>query len=467
MPVEVQDIQQAYKFALDATPRQERMFSSHVGGARFAYNWGIATTKEALDAYRAERDAGVEKPSTKIPGHFDLCKRWTAHKNDLANELHWVQENFVGTYQAALRDAATAWSNFFKSRSGKRAGRRMGIPRFKSKRRARRAFQVHGETLQVVDAHHVKLPKIGTVKTHESTRKLFRRLRKNTAKIVRGNVSQSSDGRWHISLTVTVQREVRTAPSARQRAGGPVGVDIGVREIATLSNGDTIRNPRPFRAAQRKLRIAQRAHSRCAKDSKRREKARRRVGRIHARIASVRLDAQQKTSSWLIHNHSVIAVEGWNIAETIRTGSRALPAKLRRNRNQALADSGLGALRWQLQSKAVWYGATVVVTAQAQPTGRTCSQCGAVKDKPVPPYQDTFTCSCGHAADRRHNTARVLAKIAREPETATNDAPSTEESKNARGGDVRPTTPRRSRQSPMKREARTRHRRDQTGSPGP
>src|SRR5690606_33152623 len=106
---------------------------------RFAYNWGLAKTAEAIDAYQAEKNAGAEKPTTRIPSHFDLCKAWTAHKNDPSNELGWVGENFVGTYQAALRDAAVAWKNFFSSRSGKRAGRRMGRPRFKSKHRSRRS----------------------------------------------------------------------------------------------------------------------------------------------------------------------------------------------------------------------------------------------------------------------------------------------------------------------------------------
>src|SRR5216110_1334108 len=120
MPVEIQTVTQAYKFALDPTPRQQRMFCSHAGGARFAYNWGLSTIAQALDAYGEEKAAGVEKQATKFPGHFDLCKAWTAHKDahrdipdDRGRTLAWVADNFVGTYQAALRDAATAWKNFF------------------------------------------------------------------------------------------------------------------------------------------------------------------------------------------------------------------------------------------------------------------------------------------------------------------------------------------------------------------
>src|SRR5690554_3383935 len=123
MPVENRLIQQAFVFALDATPRQQRAFASHAGGARFAYNWGIQKIAEALDAREAEKAAG-QTPATKIPGHFDLCRMWTEWKNtaqwvdretgEVTAGVPWVSRNFVGTYQAALRDAAAAWKRFNK-----------------------------------------------------------------------------------------------------------------------------------------------------------------------------------------------------------------------------------------------------------------------------------------------------------------------------------------------------------------
>lgn len=464
MPVEIQTVQQAYKFALDATPRQQRMFASHAGGARYAYNWGLGEIAAALDAYAAEKAAGVDKPTTKIPGHFDLCKAWTAHKDNPDNELGWVWENFVGTYQAALRDAAVAWKNFFASRSGKRAGLRMGRPRFKSKQRSRRAFQVHGGTLKVVDAHHVKLPKIGVVKTHESTRKLLRRVVKGTARLVRGTVSQHTDGRWYIALTVEVEREVRTGPSARQRAGGAIGVDLGVRQVATCSDGSVIENPRHLHAAQRKLAGLQRALSRTDKDSRRRVKARAKLAKAHARVGHLRLDATQKATSALVHSHDRIVVEGWDVQRVAQHGSGDLPARVRRARNRALADAGIGLARWQLVSKSNWYGCTVEVADRAEATGRTCSVCGQVRAKPVPLTEEHFQCPAGHILDRRLNTARVLAKVGR----VGHVAPSGGETKNARGGDVRPGVVRRAGRSPVKREARARPlRRGETGTPDP
>lgn len=470
MPVETVTLQQAYRFALDPTPTQARAFASHAGGARYAFNWGLARTAEALDAYAAEKAAGAEKPTTKIPSHFDLCKAWTVFKDDPASGVPWVGENFVGTYQASLRDAAGAWKNFFASRKGKRAGRRVGRPRFKKKGRARDSFQVHGGTLQVVDARHVKLPKIGTVRVHEPTRKLGRRLRAGTARIVRGTVSRTAD-RWYIALTVEVEREIRTGPSARQRAGGTIGVDLGVRSLVVLSDGTDVPRPGHLDGSLERLRRAQRHLSRCADGSRRRSRAQRRVARLHARVAALRLDSTHKLTSRLIHSYERIGVEGWDVQATAQHGSKQLPRALRAARNRALADANLGELRWQLECKARWYGATVVVADRHEATGRTCSACGAVRTKPLPPAEEQFRCLfCGYTAGRRLNTARLLAGVAGSSGVVVrghDGAPSGGEPVNARGGPVSPDTSRGVGRGPVKREARARPSgRGQTGTPG-
>lgn len=505
MSVEVQTIQQAYKYALDPTPRQARMLASHAGGARFAYNWGNAQIIAALDA-RGQEKENLGEAKTKVPSHFDLCKMWTAWKDEHANDPEpaegerrtntaWIAENFVGSYQAALRDAAKAWSDFFKSAKGERKGRRLGRPRFKKRGRARDSFQVHGGTLRVVGAdggalgfrarhadpgatrYMVMLPKIGPVFLHESARKLRRRVDKGLARIVRGTVARDSDGRWHIAITVEIQREIRTGPSERQQAGGIAGVDFGVRDIATLSDGGTIPNPRHLEQLLGQLARAQQAAARCQPDSAGRRKAIARVGRLHARVKHLRLDALHKATSALVHSRAVIAVEGFDVQETARYRRRGkvdrrktetaakVPAAVRRNRNRALADTGIGIARWQLQSKSTWYGSQVLVMDKHAPTGRTCSACGTAKAKPVPPAEELFTCeACGSVMPRRVNTARALALRAR---AAVTVASSTGETQNARGGDVRPAAARRGGRPPSKREASTRPPgRGEPGSPG-
>lgn len=563
MPVEVRTVQQAYRFALDPTPAQERMLRSHAGAARFAYNWGIARTIGALDARKAEEAAGGDVV-TEIPKHFALCKDWTAWKDahlsdpepepgERRTNTAWVAENFVGTYQAALRDAAKAWDDFFKSRRGERKGRKLGRPRFKKRGKARDSFQVHGDTLRVESTGSgfrpkgadkgatrdmVVLPKIGPVFLAEPARKLRRWLRKPgvacpeccgwgspgtvpaaadskarsavacpacggsggrcgtcdgsgrvrgcpacggkqavaACRIVRGTIARESDGRWFIALTVEAVREVHaarvrekrgktvrewaSAPSPCQRKGGKVGADFGVRELATLSDGTVIPNPRHLEACLARLARAQRALSRCDPGSGARRRAAERVGRLHARVRHLRLDSLHKATSALVHGYEEIVVEGFDVQETARyrragkvdpKKSRSVPGKVRENRNRALADTGIGIARWQLESKAAWYGCQVVKTDKHAPTGRTCSACGTVKAKPVPPADEWFACeACGVKLPRRLNTARVLLSV-----TA---APSTGEAQNAPGGAVSPGAARGTGLAPVKGEASTRPR---------
>lgn len=274
-------------------------------------------------------------------------------------------------------------------------------------------------------------------------------------RIVRANITRTPAGRWFVSLTVETHREIRAhadgtpAPSRRQREGGPVGVDWGVRHLATLSTGKTLDNPRHLDKALARLRRAQQTLSRAAEGSKRRERARLRVAKLYGRVADLRRDGLEKWTSALVHNHSVIVAEGWDIHQALSQGDPRTPRKVRRNRNRSLADAGLGMARWMIEHKAAWYGARVVITGRHEPTGRTCSSCGQVRTKPVRTTEERFSCpSCGHVVDRRINTARVLARLAHRM-----DAPSGGESQNARRADVRPVL-RRGR-SALKREART------------
>src|SRR5690606_18444381 len=150
-------------------------------------------------------------------------------------------------------------------------------------------------------------------------------------------------------------------------------------------------------------------------------------------------------------------------------GSADVRKRVRRDRNRVLADANLGEIRWQLQSKAAWYACQVQVADRHAATGRTCSACGQVRVKPVPPAEELFACpACGWCGDRRWNTARVLAAVARGEHQQYDDAPSGGESLNARGGDVRPAALRRGGRSSLKREARARPPgRGETGTPGP
>lgn len=620
------------------------MLASHAGGARFAYNWGNAQVIAALDAREAEKAAGGD-PVTPVPSHFDLCKAWTAWKDEHAADPEppegerrtntaWVGENFVGSYQAALRDAAKAWQDFFDSLTGKRKGRKLGRPRFKKKGKARDSFQVHGDTLRMAGAKKITLPKIGTITVmsdhsahpamtrsrrraaagmtrHMGNRRrsdhLWRHMRKSAqnaaalaavlrqagaglslaqavtalgaeadarataraeallaaagtaldtadgdeackkarsrvqyaqgklkkleqqkpgekaprterwsqakltalektghadldqasvicaayqlgdqtrrqvtrlaaqARITRATITLGADGLWWCSVGAEIPYEVRAvtdpetgektaAPSRRQRHGGLIGVDFGVREIATASNGARIPNPRHLEGALAELKAAQKHLSRCQPGSRRREKARRRAGVIHADVARLRDAGLHRATTALVRQHDVIAVEGWDVQQVMRDGSKDLPRRLRRNRNRALADTGIGMGRQMIVYKAARAGVTVLTADPQAKTGRTCSIDGKARTTPLPPDQEMFTSDqCPHTVDRRLNTAQALAAWARLQVSEHGPSPGPAE---PRGEDIRPDMVRHDGQSSVKRAASTRPGRAQTGIPG-
>ena len=397
---------QAYRFALDPTPRQRRALASHCGAARYAYNWGLQLVQQRIQQRRAGED--VDVPWTLS----ELRREWNQAKTQLAP---WWAENSKEAYSSGLDGLARALKNWTDYRSGRRRGRRMGFPRLKRKGRCRDACRFTTGQIKVLpDRKHVQLPRIGVLKTHESTRKLARRLEQGTARIIAATISRQAD-RWFVSVTVEVQR---TIPS---RNGRPavVGVDVGVRHLAMLSTGATIANPRALHCSLRKLRRLSRQLARRKPDSKRRQVTRRNLGRVHVRAADLRRDALHKLSITLATQHGVVVVEHLNVAGMVRN----------RHLARAIADTGMAELRRQLTYKTNWYGSRLVVADRFYPSSKTCSACGWVKAK-LSLAERTFTCdACGLVLDRDLNAARNLAKLAQHV------AQSGWETQNARGAD--------------------------------
>ncbi|WP_218017215.1 helix-turn-helix domain-containing protein [Rhodococcus marinonascens] len=173
---------QAYKFALDPNPGQEDALRSHCGAQRFAYNWGLATVKANLDQRTAERSYGITDDDLTPPvswSAYSLRKDWNRGKDEVAP---WWLENSKEAYASGLANLATALSTWSKSRSGKHKGPKVAFPRFKGKSGLRSCrFTTGAFGLVEADRRHIQLPRIGVVRTHESTRKLARRVEAGAA----------------------------------------------------------------------------------------------------------------------------------------------------------------------------------------------------------------------------------------------------------------------------------------------
>jgi putative transposase len=394
---------------MDPTPRQQRHLASHTGAARFAYNWGLQLVHERLDQRRV--DPLVQVPWTLL----DLRWEWNRAKQQVAP---WWAENSKDAYASGLDGLARALKNWSESRSGRRKGRPVGFPRHKKKGRARDACRFTAEPIRIeADRHHVTLPKLGKLKTHESTRKLARRLELGTARILAATISRQAD-RWFVSFTVEVQRSTLTTGSRI----AAVGVDVGIRHLAVLSTGVVIANPRALEHQLRRLRRLNRELERCKPESKRRKQRRRQLARVHARAANIRKDVLHKLTTALASEHEIVVVEQLNVAGMLRNRRLA----------RALADAAIAELRRMLEYKTRWYGAELVVADRFYPSSKMCSACGWVKAK-LTLGERTFVCeTCGLILDRDLNAARNLARL------TLDVARSGRETLNARGADARP-----------------------------
>jgi putative transposase len=395
---------QAYRFALDPSPAQERKLRSHAGAARFAWNWGLARCQERYVAEGRWYSA------------IDLHKLWNAQKKtDPA--LSWWAENSKCAYQESFRDLDRALRDFIKSGKGRRRGQRLGFPRFKKRGECRDSFRFTTGAIRC-DRGTVTLPRLGTVRTHESARKLARRLESGTARVLSATVSRTAQ-RWHVSFTVEVERHV---PECHARPGSAAGLDLGVKTLLTgaddRGNVIEIGGPGPLKTALRKLRRASRGHSRKQPGSASRRKSAARLARIHARVANVRADALHKATTGLARRYETVVIEDLNVAGMTRNRRLA----------RAVCDQGFGQARRMLGYKTRWNGGTLIAADRWYPSSKTCSACGTVKAK-LSLAERTYRCEhCGLALDRDLNAARNLLKL----------AASGAERVNACGGTVRP-----------------------------
>ena len=398
---------EAVKVALDPTPAQERLMLSHAGAARFAFNAGLAHVKAALEA--------GEKPEWS---YFSLINWWNANKDTLAVDadgVPWWRENASKTYESALKALADGLSNWVKNRKGKRKGPRVGFPKFKAKDRGtpRFAYSTSGARsggLIKDDPKALRLPHIGRVHCMENVTALV-----NGARVVRMTISQRA-GRWYAALTVE-----RDEPTTRQTPkGGAVGIDLGVKTLATFSDGTVIANAHALQADERRLKRAQQALSRKTRGSKRRAKARAKFARIHARIANCRSDTLHKLTTMLAQTYSDISIEDLNVAGMLKNHRLA----------KAVSDASFSELRRQLEYKTAKTGARLHVIDRWYPSSKTCSNCGSVKAK-LSLNERTYKCEhCGLVIDRDLNAAINIQVAGSAPETL-----------NAHGGTVRRSDP--------------------------
>lgn len=362
----------AYKTELDPNNAQRTALLRHAGAARFAWNWGLA---RKIEAWETEK-----KTLTAIDLHRELC---ALKKSDFP----WLYDVSKCAPQEALRNLDRAYSGFF--RRCKNGAKKKGFPRFKSRKRGIGSFALTGRIRVTEQA--IQLPRLGTLRLKEHG------YLPAGAKILRAIVSEHA-GRWFVSLQVEEER-----PDPKPKGGTVIGIDIGVRHLAVLSDGTVFENPKALREAEQRLRRLQKAVSRKRKGSHNYRKAVARLARQHYRVACLRRDAIHKATSAVIAKQPrAIGIETLNVAGMLQNHYLA----------KVISDAALAEFHRQIKYKADWAGITIVTAPRFYPSSKTCSRCGAVKEE-LPLSETVYHCdACGLAMDRDQNAAANLRKLA-------------------------------------------------------
>ncbi len=360
----------AHRIALDPSNKQRTYFARASGVARFAWNWALAEWQQQYEARKTD-------PSLPQPSEAGLRRQLNGLKRE---QFPWMFDVTKCAVQEAIIDLGAAFRSFFEKR-----GR---YPRFK-KKGVRDSFCAANEAGTFrVDGKRIKLPIVGWVRMREAVR--------FTGKLKRVTVSREAD-RWFASVMVDTD-DIKPVEQPKEA----VGVDLGVTTLTTLSDGDPILGPKAHTALLGRLRRTSRSLSRKRKGSANRRKAKAKLARLHSRIAAIRRDATHKATTMLAKTYRRIGIEDLNVRGMARN----------RHLARSIMDGGFFEFRRQLEYKARFYGATVVVADRWFPSSKTCSCCGSLKAE-LALSQRTFQCdACGHEIDRDLNAARNLEHLA-------------------------------------------------------
>jgi putative transposase len=374
-------VTRAYKAELDLNNVQVTACKRHAGAARYAYNWGLARKQEAYTA------------TGKSPSAIDLHRELNALKK---TALPWLYQVSKCAPQEALRNLDTAFAAFFRRCALKRTGKltgKLGYPQRKTKKKGPGSFRLTGSIAVFPDA--IQVPRLGRLRLKEHG--YLPVAGTPGVKILSATVSEQA-GHWYVSVQVEQERAVPV------NTGPVVGVDLGIKSLATFSDGTVIPNPKPLRRRLKKIKRLHRAVSRKQKGSNNRKKAAHRLGNAYRTVSHQRANTLHQVTTRLAKTKSVIVIEDLKVSGMLKNHHLA----------QAIADVGFAEFRRQLLYKAAWYGSQVILAARWEPSSKTCSGCGWV-DEDLELADRMFRCQnadCGQILDRDLNAALNLSKLA-------------------------------------------------------
>jgi putative transposase len=356
---------QAFKFELRPDGEQQRRMRRFVGSCRFVYNKALALQKENFEA------------GGKFIGYVAMAKLLTVWRN--TSETAWLSDAPVHPLQHTLKDLERAYQNFFAKRAG--------FPRFKKKGQS--------ESFRYPDPNQFKLdqvngriflPKLGWLR-YRNSREVHGALKNLTV--------SGSGGKWFVSIQT--EREV---PQPVHPVTSIIGVDLGIAGFATLSDGTVFKPVNSFKQHQYRLGRYQRSMARKEKFSRNWKKAKAKVTKLHQKVANIRRDYLQKTTTKISKNHAIVCIEDLQVRNMSKSasGTSHQPGKNVRAKaglNRSILDQGWYEFRRQLEYKQAWLGGSVLAV-NPRNTSKTCPCCAHISADNRKTQQHFACVACGH-----------------------------------------------------------------------
>ena len=347
---------------------QREMFLKHIGACRFVYNLSL---ERKIKAYETDK--------TTLS-----CYNLNAMLPDLKKEFEWLTEVNSQSLQQTNRNLDSAFTRFFREKKG--------FPKFKSRKNPLQTFGIPQHYKVDFDNNRVKLPKIGWIKTKLSRQ--FNGISKTAT------VSMTATGKFFISILVDDGRE--TPEKEPFGYDSTIGLDVGITDFVTMSDGTKINNPKFLIGSIQRLKVLQRRVSKKKKGSKNRDKAKYQVAKQHEKITYQRKDFLHKVSSKAVSDNQAIAIETLNVTGMMKNHCLA----------QAIGDVSWSEFFRQLEYKCEWYGKTLLRIGQFEPSSKICSVCGSINDDLKLSDREWTCAGCGTLHDRDVNASINIKKFA-------------------------------------------------------
>lgn len=363
----------AYKYKLKPNKQQEELLSTFFGCCRYIYNWGL------------NRKTSAYKENETHIGYVQLAKELTTLKQ--TEECSWLKEAPNESLQQSLRSLDNAFTAFFRKKAK--------YPKFKSKKRTNDSAKFINSVHFDFDNWTVRLPKLGKIVLCKN-----RAFDQSICKQGTCTVSRDHCGTYWCVITVDDLQPKPTKTKLTKETA--VGIDLGIKDYAILSDGTKFSNPKYLERAKKKLAHLQHVFARTQKDSKNHERMRIKVAKCYRSISNQRNDTLHKLSAYLVQNYDTICLEDLNVKGMMR------------NHHLAMAIQGAAWSEFvrQLEYKSEWYGKNVLFIGRFEPSSKLCHKCGYINNDLTLNDREWVCPICGEKHDRDINAAINIKEIA-------------------------------------------------------